>query len=202
MNDVWAWDFRMPEGTPVVAARDGVVRMARGDSNEGGCDPKFAPLANYVVVDHGDGVETQYLHFSSVVVTAGERVRSGDLLGYSGKTGWACGAHLHFKVAHELSRSWNNPSLAARIQGYGDPTLESLVTAPACKERPFIAARPPTQTPASAVRAALASATQGPLAGTSTDTPPAQGSASPSVSPRVPDSQATGAAGNAVAPGS
>src|SRR5687767_2835627 len=38
--DTWAWDFRMPQGTPVVAALDGVVRMARGDSTSGGCDPK------------------------------------------------------------------------------------------------------------------------------------------------------------------
>src|SRR5687768_16201755 len=60
-NDTYAWDFRMPEGTPVVAARDGVIRMARGDSSTGGCDPKFAPQANYVVVDHKDGLETQYL---------------------------------------------------------------------------------------------------------------------------------------------
>src|SRR5262245_58557838 len=62
-HDAWAWDFRMPEGTPVVAAYDGVVRLARGDSARGGCDVRFAPFANYVVVDHGNGLETQYLHF-------------------------------------------------------------------------------------------------------------------------------------------
>src|SRR5262249_29059018 len=126
-NDVWAWDFRMPEGTPVVAARDGVVRLARGDSKDGGCDPRFAPLANYVVVDHGHGMETQYLHFSQVAVKPGDIVKAGDLLGYSGKTGWACGAHLHFKVAHVVAAGWNNPSVPAALDGYGDPTLESLV---------------------------------------------------------------------------
>src|SRR5438552_18035661 len=63
-HDTWAWDFRMPEGTPVVAAYDGVVRLARGDSSAGGCDARFAPYANYVVVDHQNGLETQYLHFS------------------------------------------------------------------------------------------------------------------------------------------
>ena len=105
----------MPEGTPIVAAHAGTVRMARGDSNKGGCDEKMAPFANYVVVSRGDGTETQYLHFSAVVVKPGEHVKQGQLLGFSGETGWACGAHLHFKVAQETGRGWNNPSVQARI---------------------------------------------------------------------------------------
>jgi murein DD-endopeptidase MepM/ murein hydrolase activator NlpD len=131
-NDAWAWDFRMPEGTPVVAALDGVVRLARGDSDEGGCDPAMARKANYVVIESTGNVETQYLHFSAVSVTAGQHVRRGDLLGYSGKTGWACGAHLHFKVATPVSAGWNNPSVEARLQGYGDPALEAWVSSPPC----------------------------------------------------------------------
>src|SRR5215471_17648114 len=131
-NDSWAWDFRRPEGTPVVAALDGVVRLARGDSDEGGCDPSMARKANYVVIESEGGLELQYLHFSSVSVTAGQRVHRGELLGYSGKTGWACGAHLHFKVATPVSAGWNNPSMEARLQGYGDPVLESWVSSPPC----------------------------------------------------------------------
>ncbi|WXH30257.1 hypothetical protein WA016_04227 [Myxococcus stipitatus] len=133
-NDTHAWDFRMPEGTPIVAARDGVVRMARGDSTRGGCDEKFAPLANYVVVSHGDGLETQYLHFSAVVVKAGEHVKQGQLIGFSGATGWSCGAHLHFKVAREMGAGWNNPSVPARIVGYGDPVRDTRVASPVCRE--------------------------------------------------------------------
>lgn len=131
-NDAWAWDFRMPEGTPVVAALDGVVRLARGDSDEGGCDPAMARKANYVVIESPGNVETQYLHFSAVSVVPGQHVRRGDLLGYSGKTGWACGAHLHFKVATPVSAGWNNPSVEARLQGYGDPVLEAWVSSPPC----------------------------------------------------------------------
>jgi hypothetical protein len=131
-NDTWAWDFRMPEGTPVVAALDGVVRLARGDSDEGGCDPAMARKANYVVIESAGNIETQYLHFSAVSVVAGQHVRRGDLLGYSGKTGWACGAHLHFKVATPTSAGWNNPSVEARLTGYGDPVLEAWVTSPPC----------------------------------------------------------------------
>lgn len=131
-NDGWAWDFRMPEGTPVVAALEGVVRLARGDSKDGGCDPQLAREANYVVLEHEGGLETQYLHFSSVLVRPGDHVRQGQLLGYSGKTGWACGAHLHFKVAIPVGEGWNNPSVEARIRGYGDPGLEIWVSSPAC----------------------------------------------------------------------
>ena len=131
-NDSWAWDFRMPEGTPVVAALDGVVRLARGDSDEGGCDPAMARKANYVVIESAGALETQYLHFSAVRVAPGQHVRRGELLGYSGKTGWACGAHLHFKVATPVSAGWNNPSVEARLQGYGDPSLEAWVSSPPC----------------------------------------------------------------------
>jgi murein DD-endopeptidase MepM/ murein hydrolase activator NlpD len=134
-NDTWAWDFRMPAGVPIVAAKDGVVRMARGDSTVGGCDAKFAADANYVVIDHGDGFETQYLHFTSVVVQAGQQVKAGELLGYSGATGWACGSHLHFKVAKRVHNGWNNPSVPARIEGYGDPQPETVIHAPACSAR-------------------------------------------------------------------
>lgn len=131
-NDTWAWDFRMPVGVPIVAARAGVVRMARGDSTQGGCDPSMAKWANYVVVDHGDGTEAQYLHFSSVVVEAGQKVNAGELIGYSGNTGWSCGSHLHFKVARREHNGWNNPSIPAAIEGYGDPQKATLIRAAAC----------------------------------------------------------------------
>jgi Peptidase family M23 len=147
-NDTWAWDFRMPEGTPVVAALDGVVRLARGDSDEGGCDPAMARKANYVVIESAGNLETQYLHFSVVSVIPGQHVRRGDLLGYSGKTGWACGAHLHFKVATPTSAGWNNPSTEARLTGYGDPALEAWVSSPPCTAPLEVA----THQPPSAVR--------------------------------------------------
>ena len=138
-NDVYAWDFRMPEGVPIVAARGGVVRMARGDSTVGGCDPRFAKDANYVVIDHGDGTEAQYLHFSSVTVEAGQKVNAGELIGYSGKTGWACGSHLHFKVARRVHNGWNNPSIPAEIEGFGDPDVRTVVAAPSCTTKAPVA---------------------------------------------------------------
>ena len=148
-NDTHAWDFRMPVGTPIVAAKDGVVRMARGDSTQGACDPKMASFSNYVVIDHGDGLETQYLHFSAVTVAVGERVKQGQLIGFSGNTGWSCGPHLHFKVAKAGGKSWNNPSVPANIEGYGDPVRDTLIAAPLCNDadRAMMAARTQTVDP-------------------------------------------------------
>lgn len=133
-TDVWAWDFRMPEGVPITAAQDGVVRLARGDSSVGGCGEEYAAFANYVVLAHAGGYETQYLHFQKVLVKAGDKVKAGDVIGYSGKTGWACGSHLHFKVTKATGPGWNNDSIPARFQGYGDPQVATLVIAPACKD--------------------------------------------------------------------
>jgi murein DD-endopeptidase MepM/ murein hydrolase activator NlpD len=147
-HDVWAWDFRMPEGIPIVAAADGEVRLARGDSRSGGCGMEFARDANYVVIAHSGGMETQYLHFAKVTVKAGDKVKAGELIGYSGKTGWACGSHLHFKVAKVENETWNNPSIPAQLKGFGDPQAGTEIAAPSCTaERPFIAALDPSDLP-------------------------------------------------------
>lgn len=184
-HDTYAWDFRMPEGTPVVAAQDGVVRMARGDSTVGGCDMRFAPFANYVVVEHANGMETQYLHFSRVTVKAGQPVRRGELLGFSGETGWSCGAHLHFKVAQRRTEGWNNPSLPARLVGYGDPDRGTLIVAPSCNSTPdvLLTRAPAAPEGAAATGTVVASATQpAPQSGAQ---PVAQGGAQrPAQAPR------------------
>jgi murein DD-endopeptidase MepM/ murein hydrolase activator NlpD len=155
--DGWAWDFRMPEGTPIVAAMDGAVRLARGDSRTGGCDPKFAPDANYVVLAHDNGLETQYLHFSQVLVHPGDKVRAGDLLGLAGSTGWACGSHLHFKVARAEGSGWNNPSIPAEISSYGDPEVDTLILSKPCAPPSLDASKTPTDggTPLPKVTAAV-----------------------------------------------
>jgi murein DD-endopeptidase MepM/ murein hydrolase activator NlpD len=94
----WAWDFGLPEGTPVLAAHNGVVRKARDGGNVGCCSESCGYGANYVVLDRGDGTESLYLHLKSTAVTVGQEVIRGDLVGLSGATGYVCGAHLHFQV--------------------------------------------------------------------------------------------------------
>ena len=91
----------------VVAARDGKVVMVREDSNAGGCSAFYAGSANYVLIDHGDGMASLYLHlaYNSAQVQVGEFVSAGQPIGISGETGVTCsdvdggpGPHLHFQV--------------------------------------------------------------------------------------------------------
>ncbi len=93
-------DFGMPIGTPVYAAREGVVALAE-DSHEAGCArEECGRLANFVVVLHSDGTTGEYFHLQrgSVQVRIGERVARGALLAFSGNTGYTTVPHLHFGV--------------------------------------------------------------------------------------------------------
>jgi murein DD-endopeptidase MepM/ murein hydrolase activator NlpD len=99
-----ALDFGMPEGTPVHAAREGTVYSFRDDSNEGGPFPNYERKANYIIIKHNDGSFGCYWHIqkNGVVVKKG-MVDKGQLIGYSGKTGFVLYPHLHFSVKRKLN---------------------------------------------------------------------------------------------------
>lgn len=78
-------DFRVPTGTPVAAVNSGTVILAQSLYFEGNC----------IVIDHGQGLLTLYLHLSEMRVKEGERVVKGQQIGLSGGTGRATGPHLH-----------------------------------------------------------------------------------------------------------
>lgn len=96
----YAIDFNMKEGTGVYAAREGVVVKTKSDSNRGGASRSFEKHANYVTIEHSDGTLATYSHLkqNGVVIKVGDMAQRGELLGYSGKTGYAQGPHLHFVV--------------------------------------------------------------------------------------------------------
>lgn len=96
----YAVDFIMPEGTQIVAARDGVVVDVRDDSNVQGDDISYNNDANYIVIWHDDGTFAQYAHLKQygVHVKEGEKVKRGQFIGLSGNTGYTTGPHLHFEV--------------------------------------------------------------------------------------------------------
>ncbi len=137
-----AWDFDLPEGTSVVAARSGIVGLAVGSWPADHCGG-LAPVAdqppgylvsdsmgnqtNLVRIDHGDGTSALYLHLSEVdpqILTkarTGEPVERGERLGLSGRTGLTgCVPHLHFQVEQTVRADWYTTSLPI---SFADPDV-------------------------------------------------------------------------------
>ena len=94
-----AWSFHTgvdlgaAEGTPIYATRSGTVTTATYSDVYG----------NYVTINHGDGYSSLYGHMTHYVVSAGEYVSQGEVIGYVGSTGWSTGPHLHFTIYYNGS---------------------------------------------------------------------------------------------------
>jgi murein DD-endopeptidase MepM/ murein hydrolase activator NlpD len=96
----YAVDIALPDGTPVYAAREGVVINTRHDSYRGAPAPVMLDQANFIQILHSDGTIGVYghLHWDSIRVRMGEHVARGQYLANSGNTGFTSGPHLHFAV--------------------------------------------------------------------------------------------------------
>lgn len=138
----FAWDFDLPEGTPVLAAREGTVRLVAGSwraDHCGGLGPapdarpgysygeNIGNQANLVLIDHGDGTSALYLHLSEVDPAIEARARDGgsvvrgERLGLSGRTGLTgCVPHLHFQVERSVPADWYTESLPI---SFADPDV-------------------------------------------------------------------------------
>lgn len=81
-------DFRSPKGRAVKASDAGVVKVARMFPRQGGT----------VGLDHGQGLQTTYIHLSKIAAVEGKTVKRGQVIGYVGSTGFATGPHLHWSV--------------------------------------------------------------------------------------------------------
>jgi len=103
-RDEQAYDWMLPEGTQVYAARPGEVVATRRDVSVGGADESFREEVNYVVVRHQDGTYAEYLHLErgGVEVSVGDAVTTDTVLGRSGNTGYSRGPHLHFAVFNPI----------------------------------------------------------------------------------------------------
>ncbi|MBO6795170.1 MAG: M23 family metallopeptidase [Balneolaceae bacterium] len=103
-NIQYSIDFMMPEGTPIYAARDGMVIEVKEDSQSGGDDKKYVDEANTITILHGDGTMADYSHlqFNGAHVRVGQSIKLGQFIGYSGSTGFVTGPHLHFGVKKTL----------------------------------------------------------------------------------------------------
>jgi len=83
------FDIAVPTGTPVFAMTDGIVRLTADN---------FYYSGNYILLDHGQGLNSFYLHLNEIVVKEGQKVKKGQIIGKVGTTGRSTGPHLHWGV--------------------------------------------------------------------------------------------------------
>jgi murein DD-endopeptidase MepM/ murein hydrolase activator NlpD len=84
-------DIAVMEGTPIRAALAGTVAFTESEAESGG-------YGNYTCIDHGGGLSTCYAHQSAFAIDPGQPVQQGEVIGYSGCTGYCLGPHVHFEV--------------------------------------------------------------------------------------------------------
>lgn len=89
-------DVAVPTGTAVRAPADGVVILA--------ADHPYTLEGNLLMIGHGMGLSSAFLHLSRIVVATGQHVRQGDVVAYSGATGRATGPHLHWGITWQTAR--------------------------------------------------------------------------------------------------
>jgi hypothetical protein len=103
----WGIDIPFPEGTPVVAAFDGIVRLS---------SYTIGGYGNLVIIRHDNHLETYYAHLSRRLVNPGQQVQAGDTIGLGGNTGRSKGPHLHFETRY-LGTHFN-PARIIDFQNY------------------------------------------------------------------------------------
>ncbi len=108
----YAVDFSCPVGTKIYAARGGRVIAVESSHRQGGYNKRYRADANYIIIEHDDHTFGRYFHLrhNGAAVTVGEKVHTGQLIGYSGNTGYTSGPHLHFCVTSVDPENKNAPT--------------------------------------------------------------------------------------------
>ena len=114
----FAIDFDMKSGTPVHAARAGVVARVEESHSIGCWEDGCGKYANFIVILHSDGTTGEYYHLrrDGALVAVGDRVSQGQRIAYSGNTGHTTMPHLHFAV-YRATTGGNTQSIPVRFQG-------------------------------------------------------------------------------------
>lgn len=155
----YAIDFDVAENTPVVASRAGTVIDVTDKFTRGGEDPSLLDKANVITILHADGTMASYVHLAlhSSRVKVGDTVAAGQLLGYSGNTGYSSGPHLHFAVTKTIVRNKSivaNESLPITFYAYNPPIqfqAQQNMVLVADYEHPGSSEAPPGPSPISRV---------------------------------------------------
>ena len=118
----YAVDFACDIGTPVLAAREGIVMQVESDFEKAGLNrEKYGGRANFIRILHDDGTMALYAHLreEGALVRVGQRVRAGQQIGLSGNTGFTTGPHLHFVI--QVNRGMKLESLPFHMRGPAGP---------------------------------------------------------------------------------
>ena len=93
-------DYLLPEGKEVYAAQNGKVVFVKQNSKKGGSDEKFWNDGNYITIKHENEEYSLYEHLQhqGAEVKVGDKVKKGQIIGYSGNTGYTFAPHLHFQI--------------------------------------------------------------------------------------------------------
>ncbi len=120
-------DFLLPEGTEIIAAREGIVTKVKinGEKNYDGKDSKNGEIAykewmNEIEIKHSDGTFASYCHLKNKrsFVKVGDKVKKGQIIGLSGNTGWSSEPHLDFSVIRKNYRGYKVKSLKIIFEDY------------------------------------------------------------------------------------
>ena len=117
-QNLYAVDFALAEGTPILAVREGVVMQVESDFEKAGLNrEKYGGRANFIRIVHDDGSMAVYAHLKpeGVQVRTGQRVRKGQRIGLSGNTGFSTAPHLHFVL--QVNRGMRLESIPLRMFG-------------------------------------------------------------------------------------
>lgn len=122
-------DFRASRGTPVKAALSGIIEGIGNTDEQKGC----YSYGKWVLIKHPNGLSSLYAHLDLIKASSGQSVKTGDIIGYSGQTGYSTGPHLHFTLyasqgvsiqKYSSSRNCKNVSLpVSDVKAYLDPML-------------------------------------------------------------------------------
>ncbi len=112
-----ALDFKMKKGTKICAVRDGVVIRIKADGKKGGGNIKYRPDGNYIIIQHNDSTRSGYWHLrhEALLVKVGDRVKQGQVIGLSGKSGYSYFPHLHF-IVWRYTKSGEWQQIGSRFQ--------------------------------------------------------------------------------------
>lgn len=113
-----AIDFLMPDGSMVLVPKSGKIIQVKDDSNRGGPSKEFEDDLNYITIAHGANEFSQLCHlgFRKALVREGQEVSMGQLIAYTGSTGWTYEPHLHFMVFQLTTENkWGFQSVKIRF---------------------------------------------------------------------------------------